>query len=244
MSTRFVSYVCLSAFALAACGGSSTPDSQTAASANDPAMATPAMTQSASDPATGMPEPGSLTDHQIAAIADGANSAEIAQAQLALTKASDPQVRQFATMMIDHHGEAKEELQKLNLSPTESQKSRQMAQKSQETLEQLQQKSGSEFDRAYMQAQLEGHRQVLEAINSDLLPNAKNPELAEYLQKMKPKVESHLRQAEAYNTSGSNRTSGTGTSGTGTGTTGTGTSGTGTSGTGSTTTTSASPSTR
>jgi putative membrane protein len=214
-----MSYVCLSALALAACGGSSKP-------ANDPAMATPAMTQSASDPATGMPEPGSLTDHQIAAIADGANSAEIAQAQLALTKASDPQVRQFATMMIEHHGEAKEELQKLNLSPTESQKSRQMAQKSQETLEQLQQKSGSEFDRAYMQAQLEGHRQVLEALNSDLLPNAKNPELAEYLQKMKPRVESHLRQAEAYNTSG------------------TSTSGTGTSGTGSTTTTSASPSTR
>lgn len=217
MSTRLMPYVCFGALVLAACGGSSTPD---------PAMATPAMTQSASDPATGMPEAGSLTDHQIAAIADGANSAEIAQAQLALSKATDPAVRKFATMMIEHHGEAKAELQKLDLSPTESEKSREMAKKSNATLEELQQKSGSEFDRAYMQAQLEGHRKVLDALNSDLLPNAKNPELAEYLQKMKPRVEHHLREAEAYNASDTNRVSGGAATGS------------------STTTTSASPSTR
>jgi len=47
-----------------------------------------------------------LNDQQIAKITDSVNSAEIEQAKLAQQKSKNQQVRQFASMMIQHHGQA------------------------------------------------------------------------------------------------------------------------------------------
>ena len=138
-----------------------------------------------------------LDDGEIAAITDAANSAEIEQGRLARTKAKDPRVRDFASMMVDHHGEAKKDQQKLNVEPIASADSRRMQGDAQQALKELEkQKSGKEFDRAYLQLQIEEHRKVLSALNDRLLPAAKDGKLESYLESIKPKVESHLAQAE------------------------------------------------
>src|SRR3982074_1839076 len=71
-------------------------------------------------PAAPAPQAAVLTDEQIAAITDAANTAEIAQAKIAETRSKDPGVKRFAAMMIRHHGEAKQKQAKLKLQTAES----------------------------------------------------------------------------------------------------------------------------
>jgi putative membrane protein len=137
-----------------------------------------------------------LDDAQIAAITDAANKAEVEQGRLAREKAKDPRVRDFAAMMVDHHGEAIQEQQKLSVEPAQSEQSKRMQDDAQDALKSLKGKSGKEFDRAYLQLQIDEHRKVLRALNDQLLPSAKDSKLEAYLENIKPKVESHLAQAE------------------------------------------------
>ena len=137
-----------------------------------------------------------LEDPQIAAITDAANSAEVEQGRLAQSKASDPRVRSFAAMMVEHHGEARRDQQALSVSKQESADSERMSKDADSALSSLQQKSGADFDRAYIQLQCDEHRKVLNDIDQKLLPAAKDPALRAYLEKLKPKVQEHLAQAE------------------------------------------------
>lgn len=143
-----------------------------------------------------LPETKPLTDEQIAAITDGANSAEISQAMVARNKSKNSSVQRFAQMMIAHHGDAQKKQAKLKLKTAESKLSQSMLEDNNKTLTSLKEKSGGEFDRAYMQAQVEGHRKVLDTINTELLPNVKNADLKAYIEEIKPKVEQHLQLAQ------------------------------------------------
>ena len=142
------------------------------------------------------PKVDPLTDEQIAAITDAANSAEIAQAKLAQSKSKDAAVKQFAAMMISHHGEAKQKQAKLKLKPAESGVSTAMQVDADATMNALKADNGKDFDQAYITAQVTGHQKVLDTINDKLLPNAKSPELKAYLEEIKPRVEDHLKQAK------------------------------------------------
>jgi putative membrane protein len=137
-----------------------------------------------------------LEDTQIAAITDAANSAEIEQGRLARAKAKDPRVRDFAAMMVDHHSAAKQDQEKLKLEPSANADSERMQGDAADALKSLKQKSGKDFDRAYLQLQIDEHRKLLGALNDRLLPSAKDGKLEAYLENIKPKVESHLAQAE------------------------------------------------
>jgi putative membrane protein len=154
-----------------------------------------------------------LSDEQIGAITEKANTAEIDQAKLAQSKATDERVRSFAAMMIAHHGQAKQKQASLKLTTEESPQSRQLAQEASATLQTLQDKSGRDFDRAYIEAQVEAHKRVLETLNRELLPNAKNPQLKAYLQTIKPTIEQHLAQAQQYQQALQSSSSGSSSSG-------------------------------
>jgi putative membrane protein len=150
----------------------------------------------AAAPADG-PSAAPLNDQQIAKITDGVNSAEIEQAQLAQKKSKNREVRQFAAMMIQHHGQAKKDQAVLKLAPEDSPLAEQLATDSKATLDELKEKTGSDFDRAYLDAQVEGHQKVLDALKRDLEPAAQDPALRAYLQKLEPRVAAHLTQAQS-----------------------------------------------
>ena len=135
-------------------------------------------------------------DEQIAAITDDANSAEIAQGKLAEQKAKDQRVKSFASKMVKHHSEAKEKQAKLNLKTSASPISLDLEKGAANTLTTLTSTSGSAFDAAYMNAQVEEHQKVLDTINRELLPNVKSNDLKAYLDDIKPTVESHLKEAQ------------------------------------------------
>lgn len=170
--------------------------------ATDPVTdaANPAETPSS----TGAPpaiEAPRLTDAEIAAIVKAANDSEIEQGKLAKTKARNKKVKDFAAMMVKDHTDMNKSgdalARKANLEPKDNEISAHMTDESRTTLESLKTAAkGDAFDRAYMDAQVNAHTQVLEAIDKNLLPSVQNADLKVELEKARPKVEAHLGQAK------------------------------------------------
>ncbi len=167
-----------------------------------PAETSPGMTPSSGAATTGTATPSDaatkdpLTDEQIAAVTSLANNSEIEQAKLARARSKNEQVLQFAGMMIAHHGDAQRKQDSMSLGSAESTLSRDMLVEGSETMRVLKEKTGAEFDRAYMQAQVQGHQKVLDAIETKLIPNAKRDDLKAHLAELRPRVKQHLEQAE------------------------------------------------
>jgi putative membrane protein len=161
---------------------------EAAAPAAEPAPASP-------------PAKEALSEAQVAMIADLANTAEVEQGKLAQGKARAPGVKKFADMMVKHHGEAKTEqaklFKKLNLTPADSPTAAALKAQGEKTVDTLRKTDAAGFDAAYVSSQVDGHQKVLEALDSQLLPAAKTPELAEGLRKMKATVEAHLKEAQS-----------------------------------------------
>jgi putative membrane protein len=154
----------------------------------------------------GTPGPGSateapMTDEQIAALLDAANTTEIDEGKVAQTKAKNAEVKAFAKMMVQHHGDAKTKqtklVQKLAVTPAESDKSKQIQADSKQAMEQLQSLTGPDFDKAYMERMVKAHREVLDLIDSKLLPNTKNAEMKAFITEVRPTIAKHLTDAEA-----------------------------------------------
>ena len=57
--------------------------------------------------------------------------------------------------------------------------------------------SSAEFDRAYIDHEVEYHRAVLNALDDMLIPNATNAELRETLVGVRPAFEAHLEHAQS-----------------------------------------------
>jgi len=221
-STRTVAVLALSALAFIQCGGDQKPAEapETMPSAEPPpgpspvvdagagqAAASDSAQAKADDQAAAPPKVDPLSDEQIAAVTDAANSAEIEQAKLAESKSKDAGVKRFAAMMIAHHGAAKAKQAKLKLKPAESSVSTSLQADAAGTLDALKSDKGKDFDKAYIAAQVDGHRKVLDTINAKLLPNVKNAELKAYLDEIKPRVEQHLKEAKRLQESYDSRSS-------------------------------------
>ncbi len=141
-----------------------------------------------------------LSDGQIVAITSAANEGEIAMAELAKKNADSARVKSFATTMISEHGSAeakgKSISQSANIQPVESDVSRRLKADADSTLASLRDQKGKAFDKAYVNAQVKMHRQVLATIDDELLPNASNPQLKKHLDDVRKHVASHLAKAE------------------------------------------------
>ena len=133
-STRTVAVLALSALAFIQCGGdqeaagnsgdhaqrraAAAPASQTDAGTSMESAPAVASAQAKADDEAAAPKVEALSDEQIAAITDAANTAEIEQAKLAESKSKDAGVKRFAAMMIAHHGAAKQKQAKLKIKHT------------------------------------------------------------------------------------------------------------------------------
>ncbi|MBV9772750.1 MAG: DUF4142 domain-containing protein [Gemmatimonadetes bacterium] len=192
-------------FGLAACGGGG--DQQSGASTTDTTAAdttttstTPGSTAAPMDSGS-MAAGAALSDAQIAGVLSASDSAEINPSQLAMQKAQNAQVRAFAQQMVKDHGMLEDSLhamaQQQNMTPATSPLSSQVQTAAQATMQSLQGASGAAFDRAYMDAMVQSHQMALNAVDTQLLPAAQNPQLKTALQqKVRPAVASHLQHAQ------------------------------------------------
>jgi putative membrane protein len=143
---------------------------------------------------------GGWTDANIFALLDEANVADCAAGALAATKGTASAVRDYGKRMVrDHHtlraqGEAL--AKKLKITPTPPGDDTQIAdaQKEMDTLNST--AKGKDFDKAYIDGQVEGHKKVLE-VATKAFAQAQNTELKNLIQKATPTIKGHLDLAES-----------------------------------------------
>ncbi len=143
---------------------------------------------------------GGPTDAQIAAIVVTANQVDIDAGQVAKTQASSADVRGFAQQMItDHSGvnqQAKALVTKLKVTPVGSDTSQALQRGGDANVTALKQLSGPAFDRAYVDHEVAYHQQVIDAMDTTLIPSATNAELKALLVKVRPAFVAHLEHAK------------------------------------------------
>jgi putative membrane protein len=164
------------------------------------ATSTPGMA-SASGAATagGSDSSSTVNDGQISAVVDAANDGEIEQAKIAVKKAKNAHVKHFAQHMIDDHTKAESKLKstdsKASITLQESPKSQEIKSGGESVLTSLRSQSGADFDKTYMDAQVDEHQKVLNTLDR-LIPQAQNDDLKKFLQECRTKVAGHLKMAQ------------------------------------------------
>lgn len=142
-----------------------------------------------------------LDDEKVLDIVHVANVGEIVQAKLALTRAHDPRIKQFARTMITHHTAAEKQeavlVRKKSLNMVATRTSDGLQRDAKATYEVLKTKSGAEFDHAYVDAQVKQHEAVLALLDGRLTAAATDPAIKELVAGLRPVVQSHLDRARA-----------------------------------------------
>ena len=163
-------------------------------------VAAPAFAQTGTAKPAAAPAAAGPTDPQIAAIVVAANQVDIDAGKAAKTKTKNKEVKQFAeTMVRDHAGvnkEAAELCMKLKVTPEVNATSKSLVEGGKESMAALKKLKGAEFDKAYVDHEVAYHQQVMEAINTTLIPNAKNAELKALIEKVAPAIQAHLDHAK------------------------------------------------
>lgn len=145
------------------------------------------------------PDPAALSDANIAAIVVTANTADILYADMALAKSQQPEVRQFATMVKQDHQSINEVvsalLTRLGVTPQMNTLAFDLRDDAETKRLTLRDFEGFAFDSAYAVNEVSYHETLLEAIDTALLPAARNGELRALLVQVRPAVAAHLTHA-------------------------------------------------
>lgn len=140
-----------------------------------------------------------LTDDQILGVTTVANGGEVAQGQLALSKARDPRVKSLASMMVHDHTAAQTKSASLaraaNLTPTTSSVADAIQHDGNAVTQSLK-AAGQDFDKVYVDAQVKEHQAVLDILDQQLIPNVKNADVKAYLVEVRSTVSKHLQHAK------------------------------------------------
>ena len=169
--------------------------------AQDTAVATAPAPATATTPAADAPK---LNDAQIAHVAVTANAIDSAAGASARTKARDTAVKDFANQMVRDHGAVNKQAvalaQKLNVTPEDNDVSRQLHQGADQARDGMKDKTAADFDRAYIDREVQYHQAVLDALDKTLIPGAQNAELKALLEKVRPNIAAHLQRAQQIQT--------------------------------------------
>jgi putative membrane protein len=187
----------VAAFAVAACskkdnnGVDTTAASSTTTTTGDTsAMAAGANTSTS----------GTWSDANIFALLDEANMADSSAGAIAATKGTSSSVRDFGKkMMRDHHqlrAQGAALAKKLNVTPAAPSDDpvTSMAQNETNTLNST--AKGKDFDKAYIDAEVDAHKAVLD-LATKAAGQTQTAELKNLIQKAAPVVQAHLTTAES-----------------------------------------------
>jgi putative membrane protein len=150
-----------------------------------------------------------VNDAQIASIVVTANQVDIDAGQFAASRASSDEVKTFARLMVtDHTGvnkAATDLAARLKLTPQDNPTSQSLKADGDKSLAHLKTLKGAAFDRAYIDREVAYHQQVIDALDSTLIPGATNAELKALLVKVRPAFVAHLEHAKRLQASASQK---------------------------------------
>ena len=130
-----------------------------------------------------------VTDAQFVIKASAANALEVEEGKLAVERASDPKLKEFASKMIADHGAAQESLQEAariagvpaSLKLDEVRRS---------MVDNLSSRSGVDFDRIYQADQVQAHAEAV-ALLSDYQASGRNSQLKSWAETTLETVKMH-----------------------------------------------------
>jgi putative membrane protein len=141
-----------------------------------------------------------VNDGSIAGIVMIANNIDISYAQLAPSRAANPDVQVFARRMTaDHAGMnamLADLLPHMDIAAHNDSIGMAMRDASIDRRAQLETTRGALFDRGYAATEVQYHREMLDLIDNLLLPSASHGELRQYLTALRPTERAHLAAAE------------------------------------------------
>jgi putative membrane protein len=116
--------------------------------------------------------------------------AEVERAKVAQSKASSPQVKDFASHMVSDHQKANDELTRIanskGVAPSTS-----LSSKDQRELSKLQSRSGADFDREYVKSQVSAHKDAVSLFDSESRRGT-DADLKQFAESTLPTIKSHL----------------------------------------------------
>lgn len=179
---------------------------------NKPAMGassapgSPATTPSASPSAApGQAQQGAqtaqpLTDGQILGVVNAVDEHEIDAANKAMKKKLSTEVGAFAKMLKEQHTMNKETTKKLakaqKLKAASSPVADSLRAKGKASEKAMAGKSGAEYEKAYVDAMVDGHTEVLAILDTQLIPAASSEAVKSHLTEFRGHVSAHLEQGK------------------------------------------------
>lgn len=141
-----------------------------------------------------------VNDAQIAAIVVTANQVDVDAGKLAAATTANAEVKKFAELMVTDHTavnkSATDLVTRLGVTPEDNPTAQSLAADGKKHVAHLHTLHGAAFDRAYVKREVEYHQQVLDAVDTVLIPNAGNAELKALLVRVRPAFVAHLEHAK------------------------------------------------
>ena len=189
-TTRLTGAFAIGAFGiLAACAPKNDQTTDTLAS-TPPATATTPTTDANSG----------WTDANVVDVLSVANQGEVDYSQIGVDKATNPSVKQYAQTMVKDHGAMLDAVKslagKLNVVPASNDKANNLKEESTKDINDLNGKTGKDFDKEFMEEQVDMHQETLDLL-TDLDGRTTSADLKAAIAEAKPKVQAHLDQAKA-----------------------------------------------
>lgn len=179
----YLGLISLAAFTFQSCNSENKDSKETADSLNE-----------SKDTTTNVATTGGIAvgeaDAEFSTKAAVAGMAEVELGKLALEKSTNTKVKEFATMMVNDHGKANEELMGLanakNISLPAT-----LDDDHQKMWDDLNAKTGRDFDKKYVDDMVDGHKKVLDLMEKQAKDGV-DADLKAFAAKTAPIVRSHL----------------------------------------------------
>lgn len=122
-------------------------------------------------------------------------TAEVKLGQLAVKKASDPNVKSFGQRMVDDHSKANDELKSVAAKDSMTLPNT-LGAKDQELYDKLSALSGAAFDREYMKAMVKDHEEDIKEFQKEASKGT-NPGIRNFASSTLPTLQKHLQMAKS-----------------------------------------------
>jgi len=164
------------------------------AATRDNNSAQPASTDNSARDSSASNTANSNSDQSFLQDAIKGNRAEVTLGKMVAAKTKDPNVKQFAQMMVKDHTVALSQLQQLaqqkNITVPEG-----IPDDAQQLQTKLQSVTGKQFDKDYMDAMVQDHQKDVQDFK-DASQDAKDPDVKQIAAKLTPTLEHHLQKAQ------------------------------------------------
>jgi len=179
----YIVMIVVAAYGLQACNNASKDAKETADSLNK-----------TKDTTTNAASTGGIAvnsdDAKFATTAAAGGMAEVEIAKLAETKTANAKIKDFAAMMVTDHGKANDELMSIAKTKNITLPAA-MDTVHQKKMDDLSKLSGKDFDKAYVDAMVDGHKKTL-TLMQDEAKNGADADLKAFAAKTAPIVQMHL----------------------------------------------------